>query len=95
MRFHTILNLSVEQVWSLVIENQDLIDYFPYYKPSQQSEKEFMYSVLSILKPDEVSTLVASNLRHRAHALQDVKADSIEVTKKIQQSNNTAILHEK
>ena len=72
--------LSVKHVWPLVMENQDLLDYFPDYKPSQQPEKEFMYSVLSTLKPDEVWTLVASSLKHRAPALQDDKADLIEAT---------------
>ena len=46
--------LGVKHVWPLVQENQELLKYFSDYEPSKQSEKDFMYGVLSTLKPDEV-----------------------------------------
>ena len=73
----------MKNVWPLVQENTDLLDYFPDYKKSQQPEKEFMFAVLSTLMPDEVRILIASCLKERAPVSQDEKADMIEVTKEL------------
>ena len=78
--------LGVKHVWPLVKENNDLLDYFPDYTQSQQPEKEFMYAVLSTLKPDEIRTLVASSVINRAPIEQDDKADLIEVTYELKDS---------
>ena len=78
--------LGVKHVWPLVKENNNLLDYFPDYTQSQQPEKEFMYAVLSTLKPDEVRALVASSVMHRAPISQDDKADLIEVTHELKDS---------
>ena len=78
--------LGVKHVWPLVKENNNLLDYFPDYTQNQQPEKEFMYAVLSTLKPDEVRALVASSVMHRAPISQDDKADLIEVTHELKDS---------
>ena len=57
--------------------------YFPNFKPSQFPEKEFMYGILSTLKPDEVKQLVAQSLKDRARKSQD---DLVEVTKELYNS---------
>ena len=60
--------------------------YFPNFKPSQFPEKEFMYGILSTLKPDEVKQLVAQSLKDRAPKSQDEKDDFVEVTKELYNS---------
>ena len=60
--------------------------YFPNFKPSQFPEKEFMYGILSTLKPDEVRQLVAQSLKDRAPKSQDEKDDFVEVTKELYNS---------
>ena len=78
--------LAVKHVWPLVTGNQDLIKYFPDYKPSQLPEKEFMYAVLSTLKPNAVRELIASCIVKRAPTSQDDKAGLIEVTSELKES---------
>ena len=60
--------------------------YFPNFKPSQFPEKEFMYGILSTLKPDEARQLVAQSLKDRAPKSQDEKDDLVEVTKELYNS---------
>ena len=78
--------LAVKHVWPLVKGNQDLIKYFPDYKPSQLPEKEFIYAVLSTLKPNAVRELIASCIVKRAPTSQDGKAGLIEMTSELKES---------
>ena len=72
--------LAVKNVWPLVKENEDLLKFFHDFKPSQLPEKEFMYGVLSSIRPDGVRELVAQSVKLRSSSTQEENDDLIEVT---------------
>ena len=77
--------LGAKNVWPLVKQNQELLCYFPDYKPSQLPEKEYMYAILSTLMPEAVRKLVAESLKKRSPASQDDKDGLVEMIPELQQ----------
>ena len=53
-------------------------------KDTRFPEKEFMYGILSTLKPDAVRELVASGMKNRWPAAQDDHGDLVEVSGELQ-----------
>ena len=54
--------------------------FFPDLKDIQFPEKEFIYDILSTLKPDAVRELVATGMKNRSPLAQDDKGDLVEIT---------------
>ena len=82
--------LAVNNVWLLIENSSNLIMYFPDFKPSQLPEKEFMYGVLSTLKPNEVRELVDKSLKNRAPKTQDDKDGLVELTRGCMNQSKTS-----
>ena len=72
--------LAVKNVWPLIKTNEVLFAYFPDLKESQFPEKEYMYGVLSTIKPDAVRELVAEGMKSRWPVAQDDHGDLVEVS---------------
>ena len=58
--------LSVKYIWPLVKEVNDLLEYFPDYKPKQYPDRSFMYSILATLRFDQVKSMVENARKNRA-----------------------------
>ena len=72
--------LAVKNVWQLIKTNEVLFAYFPDLKESQFPEKEYMYGVISTIKPDAVRELVAEGMKSRWPVAQDDHSDLVEVS---------------
>ena len=77
---------AAKNVWPLIKENPDLLDYFPDFKDTQLPEKEFLYGILCSLNPDVVRELVATGVKNRSPLKQEDKSELIEVTKNLKDS---------
>ena len=78
--------LATKNIWPLVKENEDLMIYFPDLKASQLPEKEFMYGILSTLRPDAIREIIASSLKNRSPIEQEDKGDLVEVSNELKDS---------
>ena len=78
--------LEPKNVWPLIKDNNDLIDYFPDLKPSQLPEKEFLYGILCTLRPDGVRQLVETGVKNRSLAAEENKDELIEVTVELKEA---------
>ena len=74
------LELEPKNMWPLINQNEDLIEYFPDIKPSQFPEKEFLYGIMCTLRPDGVRQLIANGVKNRSPETPEDNGDLIEVT---------------
>ena len=58
--------LSVENIWKLVVEVDDLRCYFPDLKVHQLSNDEFMFSILVTFKGDLLKRMIYNARKFRA-----------------------------
>ena len=58
--------LKVDNVWSLIREVEDINVYFPNLKEQQLPNREYMYSVLSTLRNDEVKNMICNARKNRS-----------------------------
>ena len=52
--------LSVDKIWQMISEIDDLMLYFPEYKKKQKPDRHFMLAVFSTLRHDELKEIVSS-----------------------------------
>ena len=67
--------------------------YFPDMKESQFQEKEFMYGILSTLKPDEVRELLASEMKNHWPAARDDHGGLVEIFGRASTCSNKSFLN--
>ena len=72
--------LEPKNVWPLINQNEDLMEYFPDLKPSQLPEKEFLYGIMCTLRPDGVRQLVAAGVKNRSPESPEDHGELIEIT---------------
>ena len=70
----------------MVKENEDLMMYFPNLNASQLPEKEFMYGILSTLRPDAIREIIANLLKNRSPNEQEDKGDLVEICEELKES---------
>ena len=50
--------LKVENIWPLVKEEEELINYFSDYGQKQLPDRKFMFSIIGTLRFDEVKVMI-------------------------------------
>ena len=50
--------ISVAQIWKFIKEVDELYVYFPDYSESELPEREFLWTIISTLKPDETKAII-------------------------------------
>lgn len=71
--------LAVKNIWPIVRENPDLMEYFPDLKEGDYPEKEFLYGVLGTIREVETRNLFAEATRNRAVEEQTNHEDLVEL----------------
>ena len=69
--------LEPKNMWPLINQNEDLMEYFPDLKPSQLPEKEFLYGIICTLRPDEVRQLIVNGVKNRSPKTLGIMATSL------------------
>ena len=63
---HRYPELSVEQIWPMIKDFDDIAIYFPDYAEKQKPDRDYMYSILSTLRYDELKKVVVNARKKRA-----------------------------
>ena len=70
----------MKNVWPLISENEELMEYFPDMTESQLPEKKFLFRVLATLNPEALRELIAQCIKNRSPNEQDDNSGMIEVS---------------
>ena len=54
-RFH---ELNVKDIWELVKEVDELLQYFPDYPDGQLPERDFLFTILSTVRPEGLKQII-------------------------------------
>ena len=71
--------LSVKEVWQKVKSFDSLKAYFPDLKDNEYPDRQFMWNILSILKPKMTNTLVEDAIKNRGVENEEDKEDLIKI----------------
>ena len=80
--------LSVKYIWSFVREVQALSSYFPTLQPNQLPDRDFMLSVLSTIRYDELHKMIQNARKHRSIKALEANDDLIHISKKMYEKIN-------
>ena len=58
--------LSVEKIWSFIKDDPELPKYFLKYKAKQMPNRDYLWTVLNTIRPDQVSNLHKEALEKRS-----------------------------
>lgn len=77
--------LSVRRVWDYVKEIPELCSYFPDYSEKQTPEKDFLFTILTALRPDALEQLVLEARKKRSVYEQPDIEEYVEMTEHIKE----------
>ena len=63
--------LSVQKMWPLVKEDDELNQYFPNHTNKELRNRDYMFSVLGSLRQETLQRMVANARKNRAKDIQD------------------------
>ena len=72
--------ISVEQLWKMVQEFEDLMSYFPDLAPNQLPERKFIIEILSTLRNNEMRELMKNVRKNRSLTNNPEKDQMIKMT---------------
>ena len=75
------VELRVENIWSLVKENEDLMNYFPDYSQKQLPDRKFMYLILATLRFDELKGMIDGARKNRTRIEEKLDDNFIQIEK--------------
>ena len=71
--------LPAKVIWSRIKENEVLKQYFPNLTPNQLPNRDYMWNVLSSVKPWATQALIEHALKNRSVENEEEKEDLIEM----------------
>ena len=80
-------------MWQMVLEWEDLKQYFPDYDPPQFPEREFLFGVLSTLRENEMRQLVKEARDNRAIVNNENEDGLIEILPEIKEEIMSILPH--
>ena len=75
--------LSSTRIWNFVKEVPDLLQYFPDFPENMVPDREYLFTIISTLRGDELKKLIKKSRDSRSLQNEDNQDKMIEITKDI------------
>ena len=75
--------LSVDKVWHLVREVEDLAQYFPDYKENQLPDWRFMFAILATFRFDQLDSMIKNANKNRSLDSKDKDNELMYITQNL------------
>ena len=75
--------LSVDKVWPLVREVEDLAQYFPDYKENQLPDRRFMFAILATFRFDQLDNMIKNANKNRSLDSKDKDNELVYITQNL------------
>ena len=56
----------MHNLWPMILDVEDLVQYFPTYKLNQIPDREYMFSILATLRNEETSIMIQHSRKNRS-----------------------------
>ena len=74
--------LNAKEIWPLVQKDEELLKYFPKYKPKQLPNKDDLFTVLCTSRPEETNQLLYQAMKNRSIYNDRLEGEYIKVSNK-------------
>jgi hypothetical protein len=77
--------LAVKKLWEFVQEIEELYCYFPDYNEGVLPERDYLFTIISTLKPNETKEIIEEARNQRSVTMPEDDNDYIELTKEFKE----------
>ena len=72
--------LSISKIWSMIQEIDDVMIYFPDYKPNEKPERSYLIAVISTLNPEATKEIIENARKQRAISIANDQTSLVKLT---------------
>ena len=83
--------LSVKNIWEYIREVEEIYQYFPDYTEKQLPERDYLFAIVSTLRPDSLDSLVSDARKKRSLNENPELEDFVEITKSFKEEINNVL----
>ena len=85
--------LTVAKIWDMVKDSDDIMIYFPDFKPGELPERDYLISVISTINQEATKTIVAEAREKRSISQAEDEGNLVKVTAEFKEAFRTCSLH--
>ena len=72
--------LSISKIWNIIKEVDEIMIYFPNYKPNEKLERSYPIAVINTINPEATKEIVANAMELRLIAVTDKQENLVKLT---------------
>ena len=81
----------MKNIWEYIREVEEIYQYFPDYTEKQLSERDYLFAIVSTLRPDSLDSLVSDARKKRSLNENPKLEDFVEITKSFKEEINNVL----
>ena len=78
--------MSISKIWNIIKEVDEIIIYFPNYKPNEKLERIYLIAVINTINPEATKEIVANARELRLIAVTDKQENLVKLTSEMRQT---------
>ena len=78
--------LSISKKWNIIKEVDEIMIYFPHYKPNEKPERSYLIAVISTINPEATKEIVANARELRSIAVTNKQENLVQLTSEMRQT---------
>ena len=78
--------MSISKIWKIIKEVDELMIYFPNYKPNEKPEISYLIEVISTINPEATKEIIANARELRLIAVNDKQENLVKLTSEMRQT---------
>ena len=78
--------LSISKIWNIIKEVDEIMIYFPNYKPNEKPERSYHIAVINTINPEATKEIVANARELRLITVTDKQENLVKLTSEMRQT---------
>ena len=78
--------LSISKIWNIIKEVDEIMIYFPNYKPNEKPVRSYLIAVISTINPEATKEIVANARELRSITVTDMQENLVKLTSEMRQT---------
>ena len=83
--------LSVQSIWTLVKESEELTKYSPDYADNQLPDRKYMFSIIATLKSERIRSIIKNARKSRVVQNENNEEELVYITKSMYEEINEVL----
>ena len=84
--------MSISKIWNIIKEVDEIMIYFPNYKPNEKPERSYLIAMISTINPEATKEIVANARELRSITVTNKQENLVKLTSEMRQTISSSIL---